>query len=175
MIEIVINKPSITYNLDDTVNVTFKTHKSVVQDIDSLKTEQLTLTLKEYRKKRSLSQNAYMWVLLNKLAIKLNDTAENIYKHFIRDYGVRDVVLIQDKAVEELQTRWEKKGIGWFTEILRKGKIEGTTTIIVYYGSSSYDSKEMSRVVDAVVEECENNEIPTLTVKEIMSLQNEND
>lgn len=175
MIEIVIKKPSITYNLDNTVNITFKTHKSVVQDIDSMKTEQLTMTLKEYRKKRSLSQNAYMWVLLNKLAEKLNDKAENIYKHFIRDYGVRDYVLVQDKAVGELQNRWEKKGIGWFTEIMRKGKVEGTTTIIVYYGSSSYDSKEMSRVVDAVVEECENNEIPTLTVKEIMSLQNEND
>ena len=116
-----------------------------------------------------------MWVLLNKLAEKLGDKAENIYKHFIEDYGVRDYILVQDQAVGELQARWEKKGIGWFSKILRKGKIDGTTTIIVYYGSSSYNSLEMARVINAVIEECENNEIPTLTEKEFLSLQNEND
>ena len=117
-----------------------------------------------------------MWVLLNKLAEKLNDTAENIYKHFIRDYGVRDYILVQDKAVQELQNRWNKKGIGWFTEIMSKSsKVKDTTVVIVYYGSSSYDSKEMSRVIDAVVESCQENEISTMTITEIMSLQNEND
>lgn len=116
-----------------------------------------------------------MWVLLNKLAEKLNDKAENIYRHFIEDYGVRDYILIQDQAVEELENRWNKKGIGWFTKIMRKGKIDGTTTVIVYYGSSSYNSKEMSRVIDAVIEECENNDIPTLNYDEFMSLHNEND
>ena len=116
-----------------------------------------------------------MWVLLNQLAEKLNDKAENIYRHFVEDYGVRDYILIQDQAVEELQKRWEGKGIGWFTKVLRKGKIDGTTTVIVYYGSSSYDSKEMARLIDAVIEECENNGIHTLTQEEFLSLQNEND
>lgn len=176
MIEIITNKPSITFNLDNTINATFKFHKSALPDIETIKTEQIYLTIKEYRKKRSLSQNAYMWVLLNKLAEKLHDTSENIYKHFIRDYGVRDYILVQDKAVEELRNRWEKKGIGWFAEVMSKSKtVDGTTVMIVYYGSSSYDSKEMSRVVDAVVESCQENEISTMTITEIMSLQNEND
>ena len=175
MIEIITEKPSVTLNLDDTVNITFKISKNALLEIDSLKTDKITLAVKEFRQKRSLSQNAYMWSLLNKLAEKLNDKAENIYKHFIKDYGVRDYVLIQDQAVEDLQNRWEKKGIGWFTEIMRKGKIDGTTTMIVYYGSSSYNSKEMSRVIDAVIESCEENEIPTLTRDDFMTLQNEND
>ena len=175
MIELIVDKPNVTYNLDNTVNITFKTHKNSVADIDLIKTDKLSLTIKEFRPKRSLSQNAYMWVLLNKLAEKLNDKAENIYRHFIEDYGVRDYILIQDQAVEELETRWNKKGIGWFTKVMRKGKIDGTTTVIVYYGSSSYNSKEMSRVIDAVIEECENNDIPTLNYDEFMSLHNEND
>lgn len=175
MVELIVNKPSVTYNLDDTANITFTINKNNLNAIDSIKTDKLTLIVKEYRLKRSLSQNAYMWVLLNKLAEKLGDKAENIYKHFIEDYGVRDYILVQDQAVDELQARWEKKGIGWFSKILRKGKIDGTTTIIVYYGSSSYNSLEMARVINAVIEECENNEIPTLTEKEFLSLQNEND
>lgn len=175
MIELIVNKPSVTYNLDNTANVCFVINKNNLNAIDLIKTDKLTLVIKEYRLKRSLSQNAYMWVLLNKLAEKLNDKAENIYRHFIQDYGVRDYILVQDAAVEELQNRWEKKGIGWFSKVLRKGKVDGTTTIIVYYGSSSYNSKEMSRVIDAVIEECENNEIPTLTRDDFMSLHNEND
>ena len=175
MIELIVNKPTVTYNLDNSANVTFSINKNNLVAIDSIKTDKLTLVIKEHRPKRSLSQNAYMWVLLNQLAEKLNDKAENIYRHFIEDYGVRDYILVQDRAVEELQTRWEKKGIGWFTQILRKGKIDGTTTVIVYYGSSSYNSKEMTRVVNAVIEECENNDIPTMTEKEVMALQNEND
>lgn len=175
MIELIVNKPSVTYNKENTVNITFIIGQNNLNAIDLIKTDKLTLILKEYRPKRSLSQNAYMWVLLNKLAEKLDDKAENIYKHFIKDYGVRDYILIQDQAVEELQKRWESKGIGWFTQVLRKGKIDGTTTVIVYYGSSSYNSKEMTRVVKAIIEECENNEIPTLTTDEFLSLQNEND
>lgn len=175
MIEIITNKPSVTYNLDNTVNITFKTHKNVVDSVDLIKTEQLFITIKEYRQKRSLSQNAYMWVLLNKLASVLNDKVENIYRHFVEDYGVKDYILIQDDAVEEMQNRWEKKGIGWFTKVMRKGKIDGTTTMIVYYGSSSYNSKEMSKLIDAVIEECENNDIPTLSRIDFLSLHNEND
>ena len=106
---------------------------------------------------------------------KLGDTAENIYRHYVKDYGVRDYILVQDQAVEELQNRWNKKGMGWFAETMRKGKVEGTTTVIVYYGSSSYDSKEMSRLVDAIIADCEENGIHTMTKNEIMSLHNEND
>ena len=175
MIELITNKPSVTYNLDNTANICFVINKNNLAAIDDIKTDKLLLTIKEHRQKRSLSQNAYMWVLLNQLAEKLGDKVESVYRHFVEDYGVRDYILIQDQAVEELQNRWEKKGIGWFTKILRKGKVEGTTTVIVYYGSSSYNSKEMSRLLDAVIEECENNDIHTLTKNEIMSLQNEND
>lgn len=175
MVELIANKPSVTFNKDNTANITFVINQNNLNAIDLIKTDKITLIIKEHRPKRSLSQNAYMWVLLNQLAEKLNDKAENIYRHFVEDYGVRDYILIQDQAVEELQKRWEGKGIGWFTKILRKGKIDGTTTVIVYYGSSSYDSKEMARLIDAVIEECENNDIHTLTQEEFLSLQNEND
>lgn len=175
MIELITNKPTVTYNLDNTCNICFVIGKNNLAAIDNVRTDKLLLTIKEYRPKRSLTQNAYMWALLNQLAEKLGNTAENIYKHYVKDYGVRDYILVQDQAVEELQNRWNKKGMGWFAETMRKGKVEGTTTVIVYYGSSSYDSKEMSRLVDAIIADCEDNGIHTMTKNEIMSLHNEND
>ena len=175
MIELITNKPTVTYNLDNTCNICFVIGKNNLTAIDNIRTDKLLLTIKEYRPKRSLTQNAYMWALLNQLAEKLGNTAENIYKHYVKDYGVRDYLLIQDQAVDELKNRWEKKGMGWFVEVMRKGKVEGTTTIVVYWGSSSYDSKQMSRLVDAVISDCEENGIHTMTKNEIMSLHNEND
>jgi len=175
MLEIKTEKPEISLTLDGKVNLTFTTQKSVLKDLETIKSNELSLTIKEWRAKRSLTQNAYMWCLINHLAEKLGDTAENIYKTFIRDYGVREYIAIQDKAVDDFIIRWNKKGLGWFTEFLRKSKVENTSTLVVYYGSSSYDSKEMSRVVDAVIQECEENEIPTLTRDEFTHLKNEND
>ncbi len=42
----------------------------VAGEIDPQK--KYTVTIKEFRKKRSLDANAYAWVLMNKLADKLN-------------------------------------------------------------------------------------------------------
>jgi len=169
------NIPTISLNLDNSVNLTFKCGKSILPYIESIKTEEISLEIKPFYPKRSLTQNSYMWSLLNHLAEVLNNTAENIYKELIRDYGVKDYILVKNEAVDELNKRWSSKGIGWFTEVLRKGKVDGTTTIIVYYGSSSYNSKEMSRLVDAVIENCEENNIPTLTRDNFLKLRNEND
>lgn len=175
MIELKTNKPIISLTLEGKVNLTFCVSKSVLKDLETIKTDELSLTIKEWRAKRSLTQNAYMWVLINQLAEKIGDTADNLYRIFIRDYGVREYIAIQDKAVNDFISRWNKKGLGWFTEVLRKAKVENTSTLVVYYGSSSYNSKEMSRVVDAVVDECEENDIPTMTKSDIMLLKNEND
>ena len=44
-----------------------------------------TVTIKEFRKKRSLDANAYAWVLMNKLADKLNMGVRDLYRHYIPD------------------------------------------------------------------------------------------
>jgi len=94
MLEIKTEKPEISLTLDGKVNLTFTTQKSVLKDLETIKSNELSLTIKEWRAKRSLTQNAYMWGLINHLAEKLGDTAENIYKTLIRDYGVREYIAI---------------------------------------------------------------------------------
>lgn len=175
MITLKTGKPDITLNIDGSVNLTFKSSKGAIKDFDKIRTDELLLEIKEYHEKRTLTQNSYLWKLLNLLAVKLGNTSENIYREFIRDYGVREYILIQDKAVKKFSQMWENKGIGWFSEVLRKGKVEDTTTLIMYYGSSTYNSKDMARLIDAVVESCVENDIPTLSNDEVKHLLNEND
>lgn len=139
--------------------------------IDSLEDEkQYVMTIKEKKNRRSLNANAYAWVLLDKLAEKLNISKTDLYRSYIKEIGGNsDTVCCVDKAVDSLCEAWQGKGLGWLTDTL-PSKIEGCTNVILYYGSSTYDSKQMSRLINLIVQDCIENEIPTLEDMEIERL-----
>ena len=176
MIEFRAKKPDIKILLSGKVEILFNADKSILKQFEGLKEDiDLTVQVKEYRQKRSLSQNAYMWVLLDEIAKVVNNTKENIYKDLVKDYGVFEILPLKDEAVKRFTHNWNKNGLGWFTDILGTSKLKGYTNIIAYYGSSTYDTKEMARLLDAVVTECEELGIPTMTAEEIALLKNDND
>ena len=125
--------------------------------------------VKEVKKKRSLDSNAYAWVLLGKLQEKLNIPKEDIYRSIIQEIGSYEVIPVKNEAVERFRQAWSKNGLGWITEIT-KSKLEGFTNVIAYYGSSSYNTAEMSRLIDLIVQECKQLDIETKSKSEIDSL-----
>lgn len=130
-----------------------------------------TVTVKEHRERRSLDANAYCWVLLDKLAEKLSISKTEIYRKFIRNIGGNsETVCVLEKAADKLCDGWEHNGIGWQTERI-PSKIEGCVNVILYYGSSTYDTKQMSRLIDMVVDECKDHGIETLTPMELERLK----
>lgn len=167
--------PKIAVLLDGAVEITLTTTKSALKAFEGLRDKELTVTIKEYSKKRSLSQNAYLWVLLNELGVKLNLSKEDVYKRYIKDYGIFEIVPIKNEAVERFKRNWSKNGLGWFTEDLGESKLKGFAKLIAYYGSSTYTSDEMRRLLDAVVEDCKEQDISTMTLADIMLLKNDND
>ena len=127
--------------------------------------------LKEHREKRSLDANAYAWVLLGKLAAKLNLPKEEVYRQIIRDVGDNyEILPIRDEAVDKWISAWEEKGIGWCCDVLGKSKLGGYTTVRAYYGSSTDDSKQMSDFISLIVQECEEQDIETATPRELSLL-----
>ena len=164
------------------INIDFKTRKpkiSLLLDtndinvVEELKNEnKLNLELKKYRKKRSLDCNAYMWVLLQKLQESLNIPKEEIYKDAIKNIGVYEVVPVKDIAVDRFIEAWKHNGIGWVCETT-KSKLEGFTNVIAYYGSSTYNSAEMSRLIDLIIQECKQLNIETLTPEQLSVLKEE--
>ena len=125
------------------------------------------------RKKRSLDANSYLWVLLDRLSAEVGVPKEELYQHQIKQIGgVSDIVCIQNKALDKFRREWEGKGIGWQTEEL-PSKIEGCTNVIVYYGSSAFDTHQMARLIDSVVQECQELGIETKPEEEIKSLLNQ--
>lgn len=167
--------PVIRFTLEGKVEITFTTYKSALGGLESLKDKELNIKVTSFSKKRSLSQNAYMWTLLNQLGEKLRLSKEEVYKKYIKDYGVFEILPLKNEAADRFKRNWSKNGLGWFVEDLGESKLNGFTKLIAYYGSSTYNSNEMSRLVDAIVQDCQEQGINTMTLADIMLLQNEND
>lgn len=151
--------------------VTFETRDDFREVYDNLKEFDLDVAVKKYRKKRSIDANAYAWVLIGKLAEAFETTADEIYKDFIKDYGIHRVIEINEEAVETMAHSWSLHGKGWFTEILDHGQSENTRLMRMYYGSSVYNTKQMSRLIDAIVHECKDAGIETMPTYELEALK----
>lgn len=141
--------------------------------MDEFKGKELKCKIEPFKAKRSLSANAYAFVLIDKLAEKLRISPKEVYRNAIRNIGgVSTMICCQDKAVDEFRRGWESNGIGWQTDVL-DSKLDGCTNIICYYGSSTYDSKQMARLINNIVEECEEQGIETMPPAELERLKQE--
>lgn len=121
--------------------------------------------LREYHKRKTLSQNAYAWVLINEIANKINKSKEQVYLQMLKDYGQRTEILL--KADVKVKTYFK------YYEAINKIK-KNDIEFIEYYlykGSSQFDSKEMSIFIDGIVEEAKQLGIQTMTPNEIRKLE----
>ena len=126
--------------------------------------------IKQQRPKRSLDSNGYCWALIDKLAAKLGRTKAEIYREAIRSIGgVSETVCVRDIAVDKLIDGWQHNGLGWFADTM-PSKIKGCTNVVLYYGSSTYDSRQMSALIDAIVQDCKAVGIETLTPEKLAAL-----
>lgn len=137
---------------------------------DKFHEEDVEITIKKFRAKRSLDANAYAWVLIDQIAAELGVTKETVYRNAIRNIGgVSETVCVRKSAVEKLTEGWSKNGLGWQVETM-PSKLPGCTNVILYYGSSTYDSKQMSALIDTLVDDCHELGLETRTPEEIESL-----
>jgi hypothetical protein len=163
-INFMTNKPRLTLEINE-----LNDFKQLVDDMNGC--EKLSIEIKPYRARRSLDANAYAWVLMDKLAEKMVMSKVDIYREYIKHIGGNsETVCVQNKAVERLCEGWSKNGIGWQTETF-ESKLEGCTNVILYYGSSTYDTAQMSRLLDLIIQDCKQLDIPTETPDEIARLK----
>lgn len=124
--------------------------------------------------KRSLYANAYAWALMNQLAAKLNKPVLEIYRETIRDIGGSSTIItIRANAAKAFKIGWESKGEGWQVHKLDEmATPQGAFyTLQCWYGSSVFDSAQMHRLIDLIVQECRQQGILTMTPEEIAKLK----
>jgi hypothetical protein len=150
--------------------------QTVKQSVGVIKTalasgkEALQITIDLERKRRSLTANAYMWLLCEKLAEVLNATKVEIYQRFIKEQGIFKSLEISENAVDTFLKAWSMHGIGWLAERVDFSDTKGFVLVYAYYGSSVYSSKQMGRLVDAIVTECKEIGIETMPPHELEAL-----
>lgn len=162
-------KPLITLEVNE--------KQSALQMVDELKdAEKLSIKIGKFRAKRSLDANAYLWQLCTMIADKLSDggaphTKEEIYRKAIKARGIcREQGELPLDFAKTSRTAWEMLGTGWITEQV-DFEPDGERVIVrFYYGSSTYNTKQMSRIIDWLVVECQNLGIETKPKAEIDSL-----
>ena len=120
-------------------------------------------TIEIVKQKRSNDQNRYMWELISQISDRSGVSQNDIYKEAIRNAGAYVDLKIDMDAYEAFKKMWHEKGVGWFVELMSEAN--GEIICRAYCGTSSYNSAEMSRLIEWVVAEAKWYDIDTETQK----------
>ena len=133
------------------------------------------LTLHQEKRKRTLSQNAYYWKLLEQMAVKSHVSKAEIHNTNLRHLGL--VLRIEDKPVYILlpdSEKAEKETLNAITYHLSPRKetkvgTDGKTYrwYVMLRGSSEMNVAEMSALVDLAVQDAKGLGIETLPPDEL--------
>jgi len=131
------------------------------------KGKELSVELKQYRVKRSLDSNSYMWIIISKMASILNTSKDELYLQMLQRYGIFTHVIVKANVVERVRAEWKT--------VIELGEvtINGATGVQLqcFFGSHTYDSKEMSVLINGVVSEAKELGIETISTMEIERMQ----
>ena len=150
--------------------ITFSVNENttVLPEYEKLKNcKKLRIKAVQYREKRSLDANAYLWVLLQKLAEVLQTDKWSVYLQMLKRYGQFTYIVVKPGAVEAVKKQWRE------CEEIGEIDVNGTKAVqmLCYYGSSTYDTKQMSILIDGVVSECKELGIETLPPSELQMMK----
>ena len=142
------------------IQVPFRSKSAVIsfevaaspEDIEQYADMDLDITIAKHRKKRSLDANAFLWECLGTMAAALKTDNWTMYLYELERYGKFTHILVKPEAVEDLKKVWRE------TKVV--GEVDGMTEILCFFGSSTYDTAEFSRLIDGVISDMKDMNIP---------------
>lgn len=150
--------------------------QSKAEYIDDIKDlDKLSIKAVKYREKRSLDANAYYWQLLSKVAEKLPLSKPSAHNLMLRKYGQKFIVdgklvylvLPDTDEAERTADEAETYHIKATSQVKEGTDGKMYRTYIMLRGSSDYDTKEMSTLIEGLVSDAKELGIETMTDEEI--------
>lgn len=123
--------------------------------------EETLFEIKELKRHRTLTQNSYLWKLINEIANQVGKTKEDVYLQMLKDYGQSEIISVKSNI--------DITGYFKYYEVICT--IDKFTNYRIYKGSSEFTTLEMKYLLDGVIQECENLGIPTLTEEQISKMR----
>jgi hypothetical protein len=152
-------------------NITFELDEGNIKDLDRISgNKELMVQAKVHRNKRSLDSNAYAWVLMQKIAEATGLDKWDVYLNCLQRYSRAFThVIVKPNAIDRLKELYR------VCIDLGEVTVNGKTghQLQVYFGSSTFDTKEMSVFIDGIVSECKDLEIELLPPSEIERMKKE--
>lgn len=147
----------ITGKIEDFIPVLFK--------LDRDKIYRLEINL--YRNKRSLNANAFCWKMCSEIANKTRLSKEEVYLNMLKHYGQSELVSVLSNI--------DVTGYFKYYEVAGKSILNNKefTHYKIFKGSSEYDTREMSILIDGIIQECTNLGIPTINDRELERIKGE--
>lgn len=140
--------------------------------IRKMKPKPYDVTIKEHRKKRSKDANAMAWELIGKLAEVMRITPSEVYINAIQNIGGNyEVIPVKEEAAQKFTEVWQRQGIGWPCVDMGKSRIPGYRNLRAYYGSSTYDTQQMSMLIENLIQDCKALGIETLAPDKLALLE----
>ena len=115
----------------------------------SIKDKLYVAEVKEYREKRSLDANALFWKATTLIADHINSDKGSVYLQLLSRYGTFTHVVVKPEVVPQFKMAYR------LCEELGPVTVNGKAGIQLrcYFGSSTYDTKQMSRLIDGAISE----------------------
>ena len=139
------------------------------KEYDKLKDkEKLRIRIVQYRKKRSLDANAYYWTLLTKFADVIGLSNPEAHNMMLRGYGQSEIFDGKAVYVTIPDTEEAEKKVNNATDyhLAPTSQVRLGNDGVIYRtyrllrGSRTYDTKEMSRLIDGLITCCKEAGIP---------------
>jgi sensor domain CHASE-containing protein len=131
--------------------------KVALAGVDKIKDiERLRIKAVQYREKRSLDANGLLWACLSDIAAALRADKWDIYLQMLKRYGQYTYICVKPKMVEAVKMQWRE------CEVVGNVNINGQEAVqmLVYFGSSTYNTQEFSVLLDGVVSEMKEMGLP---------------
>ena len=145
-------------------NITFSINgNAAVNEIDMLKGITLRIKAVKFFKKRSLDANALLWHCLGEIASSLQADKWDIYLQMLKRYGKYTYICVKPNMVDSVKKQWRE------SEVIGEVNINGTEAVqmLCYFGSSTYNTKEFSVLLDGVIGEMKEMGLETPPSKEM--------
>ena len=148
--------------------VSFTTRDDPGNLFDELREHAVKIEIKRSSKHRSLSANAFAWVLIDQIAEKTGIPQTEVYRNAIREIGgISDLYGMKMEAYPAFCEIWTAGHLGRQVEIIPGSRKPGWINVRAYKGSSDFDSRQMARFIDSLVQDAEQLGIATVPDKEV--------
>jgi len=160
-----------TIELKNGTYITLETGINIIQECEKYKGKKLSIEIKPYKEKRSRDANSYFHVLVGKISESVTISKAKAKNILICKYGQPqllpdgNIMVYKTNAPEEFMLELESM------HCIAIKYLDDATFYKIYRGSHTYDTAEMSFLIDGTVADAKELKIDTISPEELRKMK----